>query len=153
MTTRHKLWPVRQCAGCAAQLLAAENVGNEDWWQQIAQNGTPLVEDASQGTVRMNYFWRDPAGDETRSAIVKVYVDINCVTDHHSPQPQSLQRLPGSDVWHWSTEIDEHWRGSYSLIPVSADQLPPLSVPMRTHAVNSSVNGGSPCSRRRLPIR
>lgn len=129
MTTRHTLWPMRQPAGHAAQLLAADNVGEESWWQHIAQHGTPLVEAFAEGTVRMNYFWRDPAGDETRSAIHQVYVDINCVTDHHSPQPQSLQRLAGTDVWHWSTEIDEHWRGSYSLIPVNAEQLPPIFSP------------------------
>lgn len=130
MTLRHELWPLLQPSGCAARLLASGHAGEEAWWQHIAQNGTPLVEAAgTQGRVTMTYFWRDPAGDETRSAIRQVYVDINCVTDHHSPQPQSLQRLAGTDVWHWSTEIDEHWRGSYSLIPVTSDQLPPVFSP------------------------
>ncbi|WP_231617143.1 enterochelin esterase [Erwinia sorbitola] len=125
MTIRHKIWPLRQPAGTASQRLAADNVGEEAWWQQMAQDGTPLVEACNAGIVKMSFFWRDPAGDENHSALRQVYVDINCVTDHHSPQPQSLQRLPGTDVWHWSTEIDEHWRGSYSLIPVTADRLPP----------------------------
>lgn len=125
MTSRHQSWPLRQPAGCAAELLAADNVGNTAWWQQLAQLGTPLVEEFSAGKVKMSYFWRDPAGDETRSEVCRVYIDINCVTDHHSPQPQSLQRLAGTDVWHWSTEIDQRWRGSYSLIPIDAHQLPP----------------------------
>lgn len=126
MTTRQKLTPQCQPAGTADQLLAAGNVGTEAWWQQLAHHGTPLVESATEGKVRMNYFWRDPAGNESCSAIRQVYIDINCVTDHHSPQPQSLQRLPGTDVWHWSTDIEQHWRGSYSLIPVDAAGLPPI---------------------------
>lgn len=125
MTTRHRPGPQSQPAGRAAKWLAAVDAGEDRWWQEIAAHGTPLVEAASEGCVRMTFFWRDPAGDESRSATRQVYIDINCVTDHHSPQPQSLQRLPGTDVWHWSTEIDEHWRGSYSLIPVEAARLPP----------------------------
>lgn len=125
MATGNRTCALRQAAGYAAQRLAADNVGEEAWWQHIAETGTPLVEEFAEGQVLTSYFWRDPQGDETRSTIEQVYVDINCVTDHHSPQPQSLQRLPGTDVWHWSTPIDEQWRGSYSLIPVVASQLPP----------------------------
>ncbi len=122
-----KMWPrpLRQPYGCAAALLAMDNVGAEAWWQELAHIGTPLVEEYSQDQVRMSYFWRDPAGDESQSQVRQVYADINCVTDHHSPQPQSLHRVPGTDVWHWSTEIDPQWRGSYSLIPVGTAQLPP----------------------------
>lgn len=121
------LWPrpPRQPSGFVAALLTEANVGEEAWWREVARIGTPLVEEISAERVKMTYFWRDPAGDASRSAVRRVFIDINCVTDHHSPQPQSLERLPGTDVWFWSTDIDPHWRGSYSLIPAEAAQLPP----------------------------
>lgn len=125
MTIKTGSWPTRQPHGYTARLLAAENAGEEAWWQALAEIGTPLVEELSADRVIMSYFWRDPQGDEAHSPVRRVYIDINCVTDHHSPQPQSLQRLPGTDIWHWSTEIEPQWRGSYSLIPVEADRLPP----------------------------
>ncbi len=116
--------PPQPC-GCAAALLAMDNVGEKTWWQALAEIGTPLVEPFARDQVRMSYFWRDPEGDEAHSSVRQVFIDINCVTDHHSPQPQSLQRVAGTDVWHWSTEIEPQWRGSYSLIPVRDAQRPP----------------------------
>lgn len=113
-------------SGTVAQWLTANDAGDNRWWQALAETGTPLVEARDEETVLMSFFWRDPAGDEPHSEIEKVYVDINCVTDHHSPQPQSLLRLEGTDIWHWSTPINKQWRGSYSFIPVTAAQRPPV---------------------------
>lgn len=112
-------------AGTIGKWLTAKEVGEDGWWQVVAETGTPVLETRNDDAVTMHFFWRDPVGDESHSDIEKVYVDINCVTDHHSPQPQSLQRLAGTDVWHWSTAISKQWRGSYSLIPVTAAQRPP----------------------------
>lgn len=125
------LWPrpPRQPAGFVNALLAKDDVGEETWWKSVSLIGTPVVESVSDEQVKMTYFWRDPYGDETHSRLSQVYIDINCVTDHHSPQPQSLQRLPGTDVWFWSSDIDVYWRGSYSLIPVEAHQRPPTFSP------------------------
>jgi len=114
-----------QPEGTAAGLLAAADAGQPQWWQQLAQLGTPLIEPAGNSEVKMNYFWRDPTGTAQQSAIVRVYIDINGITDHHSRTPQSLQRLAGTDIWYWSTTVDARWRGSYSLIPIDASQLPP----------------------------
>ncbi|MGM7676634.1 enterochelin esterase domain-containing protein, partial [Serratia marcescens] len=85
--------------GLVLNLLQRPDLGGEDWWRQVAELGTPLVESLPAAQVRVTFFWRDPWGDERRSPIKKVYVDINCVTDHHSPSPQSLERRPGSDIW------------------------------------------------------
>ncbi|WJY16514.1 enterochelin esterase [Pectobacteriaceae bacterium CE90] len=114
-----------QSSGCAAELISSPTAGVENWWRGIASMGTPLVESLDGKRVRVTFFWRDPAGDERQSAIQQVYIDVNGVTDHHSFQPQSLQRLAGTDVWHWSLDIEDDWRGSYSLIPVTGKQLPP----------------------------
>ncbi|AUH00255.1 enterochelin esterase [Prodigiosinella confusarubida] len=114
-----------QSSGCAAELISSPTAGEENWWRGIASMGTPLVESLDGKRVRVTFFWRDPAGDERQSAIQQVYIDVNGVTDHHSFQPQSLQRLAGTDVWHWSLDIEDDWRGSYSLIPVTGKQLPP----------------------------
>ncbi|MEQ4510290.1 MAG: enterochelin esterase [Dickeya sp.] len=114
-----------QPSGFAATLLSSPQTGDDAWWQQIASVGTPLVETQDSERVRVTFLWRDPNGDEHHSAIQRVYADINGVTDHHSTDPQSLARLPGTDVWHWSMVIEHDWRGSYSLIPIEAAQLPP----------------------------
>ncbi|WP_437612567.1 enterochelin esterase [Erwinia sp. V71] len=117
--------PALQPEGSAARLLAADNRGQQAWWQQLAQIGTPLVEAQSGNDVTMSYFWRDPAGNEHTSPTVKVYIDINGITDHHSPDPEHMQRIAGTDIWHWSTVVDARWRGGYNLIPIDASKLPP----------------------------
>ncbi|MFS2225033.1 enterochelin esterase [Pantoea sp. B65] len=117
--------PALQPQGCTAQLLAAANLGQQQWWQQLAEIGTPLAEAQPGKDVMMSYFWRDPAGNEQQSSTVQVYIDVDGVTDHHSQQPQSMQRLSGTDVWYWSALIDPRWRGSYCLIPISRNHLPP----------------------------
>ncbi|MBX9445645.1 enterochelin esterase [Dickeya chrysanthemi] len=118
--------PTAQPSGFAATLLSSPQAGDDAWWQQIARLGTPLVEMLDAGQVRATFLWRDPNGDESHSAIQRVYADINGVTDHHSTDPQSLERLPGTDIWHWSMVLEHDWRGSYSLIPIAATQLPPV---------------------------
>ncbi|MEC5320483.1 enterochelin esterase [Brenneria populi subsp. brevivirga] len=115
----------KQPHGTAAALLSSASAGSDSWWRQIALAGTPLVETVDDDQVGVTFFWRDPAGDERRSAIQRVYIDINGITDHHSPAPQSLRRLPGTDVWFWSLNIAAQWRGSYNLIPITRERLPP----------------------------
>lgn len=108
----------------AARLAAAE-VGQPHWWQALAEAGVPLQEPVSARTVCVTFVWRDPHGDETHSDTRRVYVDVNSVTDHHSPDPQSLARIAGTDAWFWQVELPADWRGSYAFIPVGARQLPP----------------------------
>ncbi|QQA76738.1 enterochelin esterase [Pectobacterium parmentieri] len=110
----------------AAVLLASPFVGEAEWWHDLARIGTPVVEPCGEKRVQITFFWRDPEGTEQHSTIQRVYIDINGVTDHHSAMPQSLQRLAGTDVWHWSTDIESDWRGSYSLLPIRREQLPPV---------------------------
>jgi enterochelin esterase family protein len=113
-------------AGTVTQWLQQADLGSEGWWQRLYTVGTPLVERDENGQTTMHFFWRDPEGHSVLSSTERVYVDINGVTDHHSEAPESLVRVNDSNVWHWSTAIESDWRGSYSLIPATAQQLPPL---------------------------
>ncbi|CDL85977.1 enterochelin esterase [Xenorhabdus cabanillasii] len=116
---------VFQLSGTVDNLLSAPNVGSELWWKNIAILGTPIIEISKNHQVKTTFLWRDPHGDEQNSPFRQVYIDINGITDHHLPQPQSLQRLPGTDIWYWSVNLEDSWRGSYRFIPVTDAHLPP----------------------------
>ncbi len=101
----------------------------------IARHGTPLVEPQENERCKVTFFWRDPQGDEFTSAYRHVWLHINCLTDHHqSAPPQSLQRLEGSNVWYWQTELNHDWRGSYCFIPCMDDH------PLQLHHADAHAN-------------
>lgn len=109
----------------AADRLLASEVGDPAWWAQVATEEAPWREFVAHGTMRVTFIWRDPYGNEQTSPIKRVYIDINSVTHHHSLDPQSLQRIAGTDAWFWQVERPAAWRGSYVFIPVTAEHLPP----------------------------
>ncbi|HGM6839789.1 TPA: enterochelin esterase [Serratia marcescens] len=112
----------------SSRLLASSNAGSPGWWLTVARRGTPWVEPAGNGRWRTTFFWRDPQGCELTSAYRRVWININCLTDHHQPNPpQSLQRLAGTDVWYWQTELSGAWRGSYCFIPCFDERPPAFS--------------------------
>lgn len=104
-------------------------IGSIAWWDEIASHGTPFVMNNidCQDSVDLVFLWRDPQGNETTSPLQAVYIDVNCVTDHHSFSPPSLSRIIGTDVWYWQMTIERDWCGSYSFIPVVEADLPPHS--------------------------
>jgi enterochelin esterase family protein len=105
------------------RLLVSQHVGSAGWWLKVAKRGTPLVESLDGENGKVTFFWRDPQGCELTSAHQRVWIHINCLTDHHQPNPpQSLQRLKGTDVWYWQTELKADWRGSYCFIPCLDDR-------------------------------
>ncbi|CNI48204.1 enterochelin esterase [Yersinia rohdei] len=112
------------------QLLASSLAGSDSWWQQIAQWGTPLVEPLETGKVKLTFLWRDRQGKVSNSVDSRVYIDVNGVTDHHSVNPEALQRWGQTDVWYWQTEVEADFRGSYCFIPVAAE--PCLNLPQGT---------------------
>lgn len=99
-------------------LLADPLAGSDTWWQQIALRGTPLVEPVTAGKVKLTFLWREPPAKAGSAVYSRVYIDVNGVTDHHSPNPETLQRLGQSNVWYWQAEVESDFRGSYSFIPV-----------------------------------
>ncbi|WP_444945042.1 enterochelin esterase [Microbulbifer sp. ZKSA006] len=96
-------------------------VGSAPWWSEVKGHGLPFVDEnpLDKEKLILTFLWQDPNGCEMHSPIKRVYIDINCVTDHHTFSPTSLERLPKTDVWYWQVEIEKYWRGSYRLIPVT----------------------------------
>ena len=101
--------------------------GSEAWWQARQAEGGPTVIPRDDGTCHITFWWRDPQGSDVDSPIQRVWIYITGVTDHHNRStPQSLHRLPGTDVWCWQTVLPSTWRGSYCLAPsIRIDDFPP----------------------------
>lgn len=92
--------------------------GSEAWWSQ--RDGPEWQREGSN--CRVTFYWRDPAGTERDSVIRRVWLYVTGVSDHHqNAVPQTLQRLPGTDVWQRQMTLPSSWRGSYCLIPSPRD--------------------------------
>lgn len=88
--------------------------GSEAWWQ--SKNGPERTRE--KGYYRVTFWWRDPAGTQKTSPLKRVWLYITGVTDHHqNARPQSLERIPDTDVWQWQGAFTPQWRGSYCFIP------------------------------------
>lgn len=87
------------------QTLAAGG-GTEDFWQERARQGSPLVEPLSEHESLVTFLWRGTP--ETRS--VRLF---GSPSGNHDP----LQRLSGSDVWWTSFRMPASARLSYRLAP------------------------------------
>lgn len=115
-------------------MLNRTDIGSENWWQEVSQKGTPFVDAHDDDNLQIvTFLWQDKLGDENHSTIARVYIDVNSITDNQSFEPQSLKRLPGTDVWFWQMTIEKNWRGSYRLIPVTHEKLPNLSATETKH--------------------
>lgn len=94
--------------------VTALTTGSEAWWQ--AKDGPER--ERHQENYRVTFWWRDPAGTQKTSTVKRVWLYITGVTDHHqNARPQSLERIPDTDVWQWQGEFSPEWRGSYCFIP------------------------------------
>ena len=94
--------------------VTALTTGSEAWWQ--AKNGPE--QERHQENYRVTFWWRDPAGTQKTSTVKRVWLYVTGVTDHHqNARPQSLERIPDTDVWQWQGEFSPEWRGSYCFIP------------------------------------
>ena len=102
-------------------MLLQVNVGHADWWSKISALGTPLVQQFGE-KCQVTFLWRDLEGNENVSSTHMVYVELNCLTDHHL-KPQEMTRISGTDVWHWQTLISSDWHGTYFFIPITVDNL------------------------------
>ncbi|MFT4425664.1 enterochelin esterase [Enterobacter hormaechei] len=94
--------------------MTALTTGSEAWWQ--AKDGPER--ERHQENYRVTFWWRDPAGTQKMSTVKRVWLYVTGVTDHHqNVRPQSLERIPDTDVWQWQGEFSPEWRGSYCFIP------------------------------------
>ncbi|WP_421550389.1 enterochelin esterase [Kluyvera intermedia] len=88
--------------------------GSDAWWATLKG---PQYEQVNEDC-KVTFWWRDPAGNETTSPIRRVWIYITGVTDHHhNCAPQTLQRIPHTDAWCWTTTLPSTWRGSYCFVP------------------------------------
>lgn len=72
----------------------------------------------SEGELSRHLLVADPAGTQKTSLVKRVWLYVTGVTDHHqNARPQSLERIPDTDVWQWQGEFSPEWRGSYCFIP------------------------------------
>jgi iron(III)-enterobactin esterase len=95
-------------------VTATATTGSAAWWERI--DGPQWRREGA--FCHVTFYWRDPAGSEAHSRLKRVWVYITGVTDHHpNAVPQTLSRLPGTDVWQWQTRLPASWRGSYCFIP------------------------------------
>ncbi|RXJ21630.1 enterochelin esterase [Lelliottia nimipressuralis] len=94
--------------------MTALTTGSDAWWQ--SKKGPEAVREGDN--YRVTFWWRDPGGMQLTSTVQRVWIYITGVTDHHqNARPQSLKRLPDTDVWQWQGEFSPEWRGSYCFIP------------------------------------
>lgn len=100
--------------------------GSDAFWTRVAQLGSPLITPAGSGDFNVTFLWRDPQGSEQHSPYKAVFIDVYSHTPHPTRQPTCLQRLAGTDVWFWQTQLPADWLGSYVLLPAKKQQLPPL---------------------------
>lgn len=101
--------------------MTALKVGSESWWQ--SKHG-PEWQRLNDEMFEVTFWWRDPQGSEEYSTIKRVWVYITGVTDHHqNSQPRLMQRIAGTDVWQWTTQLNANWRGSYCFIPTERDDI------------------------------
>ena len=101
--------------------MTALKVGSESWWQ--SKHG-PEWQRLNDEMFEVTFWWRDPQGSEEYSTIKRVWIYITGVTDHHqNSQPQSMQRIAGTNVWQWTTQLNANWRGSYCFIPTERDDI------------------------------
>ncbi|WP_241573496.1 enterochelin esterase [Rosenbergiella nectarea] len=100
------------------------DTGSDLWWQAQQQQGIPRIERISSQQCQVTFLWRQPAETNDSQQVQAVWLNITGITDHHQPNPPvSLVHYPASDVWYLSLTLPAHWRGSYCLIPDSANDV------------------------------
>ncbi|MFK8850679.1 enterochelin esterase [Streptomyces sp. Ac-502] len=90
---------------------AAELSGAE-FWRAVEREGTPLTGPDPYGAADhalVTFLWRgSPA---TRAALVTP----NKLADPRDPAGNLMERVPGTDVWHWSVRMRRDWHATYTL--------------------------------------
>lgn len=87
------------------QQALAQGHSTDAFWQQVQQQGTPLVEPWEGGLLLVTFLWRDQGNQNVRL--------FGSPSGDHNP----LRKLGGSDVWWTSVVMDPRARLSYALAP------------------------------------
>ncbi|MBN0048033.1 enterochelin esterase [Streptomyces actuosus] len=111
--------PVPRLAGTAVDLPSP--AGEAQFWERVRRTGTPLVGPDPGGDpdhAAVTFLWR---GDHTTRA---VQVVPNKLGDPRSPEGNLMERVPGTDVWHWTVRLRRDWHGTYDLLVDDAADEP-----------------------------
>lgn len=87
------------------QQALVQGQSTEAFWQQVQQQGTPLVEPWEGGQLLVTFLWRDRGNQNVRL--------FGSPSGDHNP----LRKLDGSDVWWTSVVMDPRARLTYALAP------------------------------------
>lgn len=87
------------------QQALVQGHSTDAFWQQVQQQGTPLVEPWEGGQLLVTFLWRDQGNHNVRL--------FGSPSGDHNP----LRKLGGSDVWWTSVVMDPRARLSYALAP------------------------------------
>ncbi|MEN0035913.1 MAG: enterochelin esterase [Cellvibrio sp.] len=98
-------------------LFERADLGSPAWWQDITRIGTPLRGAHIGETVELTFLWRGTPA--------QVFIDVYSHTPHIIQSLTALTRIGQTDVWYWRTRLPVDWCGSYFLLPVEAEDLPP----------------------------
>jgi enterochelin esterase-like enzyme len=90
---------------------SADVLGN--FWAQIEQQGTPIIETAGEDSYHVTFLWRDDG--TTRSVDVIQDWGADGIREH------SMMRLMGTDIWYKTRIVRSDTRTTYQLAP---DPLP-----------------------------
>ena len=87
------------------QQALVQGQSTDAFWQQVQQQGTPLVEPWEGGQLLVTFLWHDQGNHNVRL--------FGSPSGDHNP----LRKLGGSDVWWTSVVMDPRARLSYALAP------------------------------------
>ncbi|MGD9695304.1 MAG: enterochelin esterase [Thermoleophilia bacterium] len=126
------------------------------FWDEVAERGTPLVEPGDGPDARIaTFLWRDRHGAAPGTRAVLLMA--NKLTDPSVWEASTLERLPGTDVWHRSYLLPADWRATYQLAaddgpePPAEGEGPPG--PGRRWRGMAALAAADPLNSRRFPGR
>jgi enterochelin esterase-like enzyme len=107
-----------------------QKIGNEalcEFWDEIKQQGTPIIEPGAPGDSLVTFLWRDEGS--ARSVAVIQDWGADGIREHQ------LMRLPDSDVWYLTRTMRSNTRTTYQLSPSSSAD-PNESAPYQLDPLN-----------------
>lgn len=92
---------------------AVRHAGGGDFWGAVrTAGGAPIVGPDPDGDADhrvVTFLWRGT--DATRAVLVLP----NKIVDPRDMARNLMERVPGTDIWHWSVRMRADWRATYSL--------------------------------------
>lgn len=82
------------------------------FWAEVSERGAPLVEPDPAGDPHhavVTFVWRGT--DATRAVLALP----NKILDPRDLTANLMDRVPGTDIWHWSVRMRRDWRATYTL--------------------------------------